>query len=128
MEVWHTHGWLPSPHGWVVEISSAMWVPMFGKSLILTAGMCLAFAVGGNHVVPIFWGEGENGAGGGQACVLGKVHEEGDHFLVALVRPEPLALQPAEWVVLKSTLLHAHLPPSRRWTVRETPSLNYRAV
>ena len=30
---------------------------------------------------------GEVGAGGEQACFLGKAHEEGDHFLVALVRP-----------------------------------------
>jgi hypothetical protein len=41
---------------------------------------------------------------------------------------QPLALQSAEWVALKSTLLHAHLPPSRRRTVRGTPSLNCRAV
>ena len=36
--------------------------------LVVTFGVCV----------------GEVGTGGGQACLLGKAHEEGDHFLVGL--------------------------------------------
>jgi hypothetical protein len=78
------HPWLVAlATRWVMETSSTMWVPMFGKSLMMTSGMYLAFAVTPQC---LFWVcVGEVGARGGQACFLGKAHEEGDHFLMALV-------------------------------------------
>jgi hypothetical protein len=72
-----THGWLPSPHGWMMEIASTMWVPMFWTSLMKETIPHEA------HV----WGPTQRMGTHTSGMFLGKVHEEGDHFLVALVCP-----------------------------------------